>query len=116
MALTLEENLQGIFSLIFAIITLIVAIKIALKYVDHKRRELILVGIAFIGLAAPWIAVALKFLLIILVNTTLSDEIFFIINLGIVPFTAVCWITAMTDLMPTEKRKQNPVFREKYSG
>lgn len=96
--------------MIFAIITLIVALKIALKYAEYKRRELVLVGIGLIGLAAPWIAVALKFLLIILVNTTLSDEIFFIINLGIVPFTAVCWITAMTDLMPTKEIKQKIII------
>ncbi|MBD3254405.1 MAG: hypothetical protein GF383_04890, partial [Candidatus Lokiarchaeota archaeon] len=104
MVLTLEENLQGIFSVIFSTITLIIALIIALKYLKFKKIELILVGIAFIGLAAPWIAVAVKFILIVTINSTLSEELFFIINLGIVPFTAFCWIMAMTNLMNVRKK------------
>ncbi|MFX0071440.1 MAG: hypothetical protein ACFFAO_10160 [Candidatus Hermodarchaeota archaeon] len=104
MVLTFEENLQGVFSLIFAVITLIVAIKIALKYIQYKRIDLLLVGFAFIGLAAPWIAVAVKFVMIAFINSTLSDEMFFIINLGIVPFTALCWIIAMANLMNVKEK------------
>ena len=110
MTLTIEENLQGIFSLIFTIITLIIAIKIALKYIEYKKIEFILVGLAFIGLAMPWVAVAFKFLLIIIANIILSNEIFFIINLGIVSFTAICWVAAMMRLMVVKERIQKTIL------
>ncbi len=102
----LEEYLQGIFSLIFSGITLILSLIIISKYLKYRKPELILVGITFIGLALPWLPIAISFLMVIIVNTPLSEQIFFIINLGFVSFTAVCWVLSIAKFMNVKIQNQ----------
>ncbi len=48
--LTELDILHGIFTSLFVLISLIVGLRILFKYFEHKRKELITVGIAWIGI------------------------------------------------------------------
>ena len=105
MELELVEILQGSFSLIFVIISILIGIRLILKYFEKKNREFFLVGITWIGISTPWMHGAISFIMILLFNTSLSVEIRFIIGNVFIPIIVVIWLIAFTDLFYQEKQK-----------
>ncbi len=105
MELELVQFLQGIFSLILVVISVIVGLRIALKYFEHKKKELLLVGISWIGIVAAWIPDSITFLMIIFLDTPLNEEAYFIIGTAFLPVFVLCYVTAFTDLLNIKKRK-----------
>ncbi len=110
MQIGFEENLTGIFSIIITAIFLIVGFLITLKYREVKNKIFILVGLSWIGLSFPWMAVSIHFLLLILLNSALAEGIFFFIIIGLVPFTQICWIMAISDFTNVKKKNQKIIF------
>ena len=105
MELTIIELLQGIFSLIFIIISIIIGLHILLKYFEHKRRELIFVGLTWIGMTLPWLGDAINLILIVLYNSILDISINFILIIAFLPLTTLCWLIAFTDLVYKKGQK-----------
>ena len=105
MELELVEILQGSFSLIFVVISILIGIRLIMKYFEKKNREFFLVGITWIGISIPWMHGAISFILILLFNTSLSVEIRFIIGNVFIPIIVVIWLIAFTDLFYQEKQK-----------
>jgi len=103
--LTPIELLQGIFSLIFVIITFIIAIKILLKYFERRRKELVYFSLAWIGMSSPWLPDAITFILIILTGSPLAPELYFIIGFAFIPALVFCWVKIFVDFVFTEKQK-----------
>ena len=96
---------NGLFSLIFVIISIFVGIHIILNYFDHKRKEFILVGLAWICVSEPWWPSAISFILILISGQGLSFEMYVIIgNVGL-PFGVTIWIAAFSELLFKEKQK-----------
>jgi hypothetical protein len=106
MQIGFEEYLTGIFSVIITVIFLIVGLIITSKYREVKNKIFVLVGLSWIGLSFPWMAVSIHFLMLILLNKPLAGEIFFFIIIGIVPFTQICWIMAIADFTNVGKKRQ----------
>jgi hypothetical protein len=84
-----------------------------IKYIQIRQTELLLVGIALIGLAGPWFTEAFSFLTIILTGGTLSDGfylniviIIYIIMTAFTPFAIMCWLFAITNLLGIKNRKK----------
>jgi hypothetical protein len=102
--LELVEVLQGSFNLVFVVISLIVGIKIILKYFKYKNFHLILAGLVWIGISTPWMPGALTFLSIILFNTLLSTEIRFMIGNAFIPIIIVMWLKICDDLVFKDKK------------
>ena len=69
-----------------------------------KTRNYILVGLAFMGIAFPWLPDAISYLMIIFINLKLSPEISFIIGYAILPFFLLCWLLAFMNLYYEEKQ------------
>jgi len=65
MELEFVEILQAIFSTIFIIISIIVALLLISKYFIHKERNLLLVGITWLGITTPWLSGVISFPLMI---------------------------------------------------
>jgi hypothetical protein len=105
MALELVDYLQGSFSLVFVIISLIIGITILSKYKKYKSRLYILVGISWIGVANPWFPDSISFLMNIFIQQSLSVEWYFIIGNVFIPIALLCWLIAYTDMK--SKRDQN---------
>jgi len=103
--LDLLEVFQGSFSLIFAIISIFVGLRILFKYFEYKRRELILVGISWIGIASPWIPDSINFIMILGFSSILTEEAYLIIGNVFMPFFIICWLIVITDFLYKTKQK-----------
>ena len=105
MELEFVELLQVIFSSIFVIISLIVGLLLISKYFKHKERNLLLVGVTWIGITTPWLSGVISFPLIMLFGTSLRIEVRFIIGIAFVPIVLVLWLVVFTDLVYRERKK-----------
>jgi hypothetical protein len=107
------EIVQGSLSLVYIFITLLLSVLFIIKYIQIRQTELLLVGIALIGLAGPWFTEAFSFLTIILTGGALSDGfylniviIIYIIMTAFTPFAIMCWLFAITKLLDIKNRKK----------
>jgi len=105
MALTPLEILNGTFSLIFVIVSLIVGLFIASRYLQIKNRTLLLVGITWIGLTTPWLPSTISFIVYLITSTGLTPVIYFTIGNIASPLILVIWILAFTDLRFKNRQK-----------
>jgi hypothetical protein len=93
------EIANGIFSIIFAIISITIGIIIALKYFEYKKRDLLLVGITWIGMVEPWVAASLSFLYTLLTGDMFTTVLYLLIGITFLPITILIWMIAFTDLV-----------------
>lgn len=54
MALQFIDFANGVFSLIFVSISILIGLTIFSKYFEYKRRIYLLLGLTWIGMSAPW--------------------------------------------------------------
>jgi hypothetical protein len=102
--LTQIEFLQGIFTLIFVFISIILGLKICLKYAKYKRRELYLAGMTLILMVAPYYSSVTDFIMILLFK--IPSGVFIIyIGIALVAFANLTWMILITDLLYSEKQK-----------
>lgn len=106
MVLELVDILQGSFSLIFVIISIIIGITILMKYFDQKNRLFFLVGISWIGVAIPWIPDSISFLMNITIQQSLPVGLYFIIGNCFLPIALLAWLTAYTDMIKKKAQKK----------
>jgi len=106
MALEVVDILQGSFSLIFVVISVIIGCTILSKYFEHKNRLLILVGISWIGVANPWMPDSISFLMNLIVQRSLSVEWYFIIGNCFIPIALLTWLIAYTDMIRKHAQKK----------
>jgi uncharacterized membrane protein (DUF485 family) len=104
MALELVDFLQGSFSLIFVIISIIIGLSILSKYQEFKSRIYIFVGLSWIGLANPWIPDSINFIMLLFSNESLRPSLYFIIGNVFLPFFFLCWLMAFSELLYKEKQ------------
>lgn len=105
MELSLLQFLQGIFSLIFVLVVVILGIKIIYKYFKYKRWHLICVGLTWILGVSGWYGDSIQFILIVFFNTELSDFLYLLITLPLMPISVFLWLIVVTNLLDINKRK-----------
>lgn len=93
------DILHGIFTTIFVVISLLVGLRILLKYFEHKRMELFAVGIAWMGMSTPWIGNSLSFLLYVSIGTRLELVPYLFLENAFIPLALICWIYAFSMLV-----------------
>jgi len=102
------ENIEvfaALFSLIFVGISWILAISILSKYFKFRVRELLLVGIAWVGIAMPWTSDGISFILIMTIGEPLNPYAKVIIELTFLPVALIMWLIVFTDLMYKHRQK-----------
>jgi len=104
-ALEIVDYIQGSFSLLFVVISLIIGITILLKYFKYRTRIFILMGLSWIGLASPWFPDSISFLLIIFGGPKLPIGLYLIIGNVLLPFFLLIWIWAFSELLYKDKQK-----------
>lgn len=104
MELSLLEFLQGFFTFIFVIISLILGFIIMLKYVKIKERVFLLVGASWILLISPYWPDAISFIMIILLGVPLDTATYLFVAIFFFPLVHITWMIALTDFL-FEKRK-----------
>ena len=105
MELELVEYMQGLFTLIFVIVFIIVGLRIASKYLIFKRKVFILIGISWIGMIFGWVPDAITFLMIIFLDTPLSEEAYLIIALAFYPFFVLMYFIGFMDILDIKREK-----------
>lgn len=105
MVLELVDYLQGSFSLVFVIISLIIGFTILSKYKKYKSRLYLLVGISWIGVANPWFPDSISFIMNIFIQQSLPVELYFIIGNIFIPLALLCWLIAYTDMKYKKHQK-----------
>ncbi|MBD3253564.1 MAG: hypothetical protein GF383_00645 [Candidatus Lokiarchaeota archaeon] len=98
------ELLNGILSIIFVAISIMVGIRILIRYFEHKQRTFLLVGLTWIGLVSIWYASSLSVILILLTGYGINDHLYMLIGNGLLPITSFIWMIAFTDLMYKDKQ------------
>ena len=102
----LVDVLQGSFSLIFVIISLIIGLTIFSKYFKHKKRLFILVGLSWIGICIPWVPDSTSFLMNLFVQRFLPVGWYFIIGNVFLPIALLTWLIAYTDMIKRKSQKK----------
>ncbi|MFX1354447.1 MAG: hypothetical protein ACFFGP_10830, partial [Promethearchaeota archaeon] len=105
MVLEIVDYLQGAFSLIFVIISLIIGFSILSKYPKFKSRLYLLVGIAWIGVANPWFPDSISFVMNLIWYQNLNIYWYFIIGNCFIPFALLAWLIAFTDMIWKKRQK-----------
>ena len=99
------EFFYGILTFISVIISIILGIIIAQKYLKIKKIEFLLVGLTWIFLSSPYWSDAIQFITLTLFNFQLNTAIyFFIANAFIAPIHIV-WIIALIKFIFHKQKK-----------
>jgi len=105
MALTIIEATNGFMSLVFVIISIIIGLKITLKYFKHRQLILLLAGISWIGISEAWWPSSVNFILSSITGQTLSLGIYMILGYSLIPIFMFVWLIAVTELLYKKKQK-----------
>ncbi|MBD3255126.1 MAG: hypothetical protein GF383_08530 [Candidatus Lokiarchaeota archaeon] len=103
----LEEYaiVNGITSLIYVVISIIIGLRISSRYFKYKDINLILVGFSWIIICEPWIAQALTFLVYLATQSPLTNNLHIFIGYFFLPIGMLCWIRAFTNLVNLKKQR-----------
>lgn len=108
MILSPIQIVNGIFSLIFVIISVIISILFLSKYRRYKSKLILLFGIVLLLLVSSWYASSSSFLIALFINGTgyiTTPKIYFVIGFVPLPIAAYIWSIVLTELVFQEKKK-----------
>ncbi|MHA1488833.1 MAG: hypothetical protein ACTSRI_04165 [Promethearchaeota archaeon] len=104
--LTQLEIFEGIFGLVWVLIAIIVGLRIILKAVSLKRKELITVGLTYIFACSAWWGVAFQFISYGFFDFKLDTLSYLFVANVFIPIGLVCWVYSFCDIMnPNLKKK-----------
>lgn len=105
MALSPIDMVNGVFSLIFVAISLLIGFIILSRYFRYKENIYFLVGATWIFISEPWWPSSLSFLIALSNGIGLPPELYFLIGNIFVPIAIVLWLLAFTEFLYSKKRK-----------
>ncbi|MFX1238926.1 MAG: hypothetical protein ACFFAS_08445 [Promethearchaeota archaeon] len=100
--------INGIFSVIFISISIIIGIKITLSYRHNKEKIYLSVGLVWILITESWFASAISFLIALFTNTTglqQYPQVYLLIGNLLIPINQLIWLSTTTDLFYKQKQK-----------
>ncbi|MBD3353370.1 MAG: hypothetical protein GF364_17950, partial [Candidatus Lokiarchaeota archaeon] len=98
------EIVNGIFSLIFVVISLYVGLRIIAKYLRIKSSTLLFMGLTWIGLTSPWWGSSVSFILGTISGQGLSLQLYLFITLTPLPIFFSFYLKAITALLWKDKQ------------
>ena len=106
MALEPLDIINGVFSIIFVVISIMVGLIILSRYFKFKEKIYLLVGATWVFISEPWWPSSISFLVALNNEVGLREQIYFLIGNVFTPLAIVLWLVAFTEFLYTEKRKQ----------
>ena len=105
MELTIEEFLQGSLALTFVLISVVIGIKLLIKYKEYKKDYLILAGVTWAFIVSPWYSTAFNFLYVLITGISMTEFWYLLLGYGWLPIPLFSWLTLFTELKYDKKRK-----------
>ena len=105
MALSPLDTLNGVFSIIFVAVSLLVGIIILTRFFKYKEKIYLLVGITWVLIASPWWPSSISFLVALSNGIGITPEAYFLIGNLFAPFAIIIWLLAFTEFLYINKRK-----------
>jgi len=105
MSLSPLDTVNGIFSLIFVAISLVIGFIILSRFFKYKEKIYFLVGATWIFISEPWWPSSLSFLIALINGIGLQSGVYFLIGNIFIPIAIVLWLLAFTEFLYSEKRK-----------
>ena len=106
MSLTNLDYFNGLLSLIYAVVTIVLGLKIAMKYFKYKQRNLLCAGIAWAGMSESWLSSVISLSSVIITGKGLTPQMYAMIGIPLLPIFTFSWLIAFTDLKYKEKQKE----------
>ena len=104
------EIFYGSFTFASVIISTILGLFIALKYVKHRKVELLLVGITWIFLASPYWSDAIQFVIVMLYEIELDSPLYFFLANAFIAPIHITWSIAFTNFLFKKQQKKLLIF------
>ncbi len=104
--LTLVELLQGIFSLIFVVVIIVLMLHFIVRYAKYKEKNILYVSISLFFLSIIWMSDAINLVMILTIESYLSIELYYIFVLGFLPISIGGWFLVITNLMAKTYKKR----------
>jgi len=105
MSLSPLDTINGVFSLIFVAISLLIGLIILSRFFKYKERIYFLVGATWIFISEPWWPSSLSFLVALINGVGIPEGVYFLIGNLFIPLAIVFWLLAFTEFLYSEKRK-----------
>ncbi|MFW9828657.1 MAG: hypothetical protein ACFFEY_13780 [Candidatus Thorarchaeota archaeon] len=105
MALNPLDVLNGIFSIIFVVISLFVGFIILTRYFRYKERVYFYVGATWVFISEPWWPSSISFLVALTNGVGIPPWAYFLIGNIFIPLAIVLWLFAFTEFLYSDKRK-----------
>jgi hypothetical protein len=111
MALEPLDIVNGIFGLLFVVISIVLGLIIVSKYFRTKDKNFLLVGFTWIFLISGWYGTSASFLVALLTGGDgLSLEMILLLNFIPLPIALVLWSIAFTNFLYKEKQLTYMIF------
>ncbi|MGV9171503.1 MAG: hypothetical protein ACOC35_02885 [Promethearchaeia archaeon] len=100
------QILRGTISLIFVIISILIGIRMVLRYFTYKRKQLATIGLTWIFLSSAWWGGAFSFLSYLLFDYTFEPQLYLFIGNFFIPVALITWIYSFVTLAYPEYKKK----------
>ncbi|TFG04592.1 MAG: hypothetical protein EU539_10505 [Promethearchaeota archaeon] len=98
MAIDASIVINGLFSLLFVVFSLIIGLKIALKYKEIKQRVFPLIGISWFVMSKPWWGSSISFLAYLFNGVGIPLFWYILITFSFISVILILWLIALNDL------------------
>ncbi|MFX0036448.1 MAG: hypothetical protein ACFE9I_12515 [Candidatus Hermodarchaeota archaeon] len=105
MSISPLDIVNGVFSIIFVLISLFVGFIILSRYFKYKERIYLMVGMTWVLISEPWWPSTVSFLIALSNGVGIPSEVYFLIGNIFIPLAVIFWMLAFTEFLYTEKRK-----------
>lgn len=103
--LSAEELTLGLTASLIVFFSVAIGLFIASRYFKYKEKNLLYIGVSWIGLNSGWWPTTVSFLFTLTTGNLIPEPLYILIgNIGI-PIFAIIWMLAITDLMYEEKKQ-----------
>ncbi|MBD3211484.1 MAG: hypothetical protein GF311_02665 [Candidatus Lokiarchaeota archaeon] len=105
MSLRTIDYVNGISSLTYCFIFILIGLIITSKYFKLKDTNFIFIGLGLMGVSEPWLSSGISFLWNLFTGEGLSLEIYTLIGVIFIPFSILFWMMGITDMTNPDKKK-----------
>lgn len=99
------ESLLGFQAAGFVILSLILGIFIIIRYFEHKKTELLFVGLTWIGIASMFWGYAFNYLTTQFLGFNFDEHLYFFFSTGTIAVIHITWMIPFTEFLYKQKKK-----------